>query len=318
MQRLLVSALALVLSGTAGARELHTPRYRQVIGAQLFSSALAQNYGCPEADGATRLYEFDAKIDGVLIVKTREGSPAHKAGLRCRDIVLSVDGHRVDSPEKMKDAVARAENGHVEITYLTPLHPEAVATTVVYAPEPKQVTVETTTLDEVEEQMQSLPVETNFNIADVFGPKFIFDSSATFTEIAPGRVRYECTLMHHGDQEVLPIESPLFPYIGLMDVLPEIPRNGTKKLALEADVDTDGIPVLTDITLAVARAINTEGDTIARYIGKHPHRSVGVVKGVSGTEPNWYSWEQVTIKCFLPEKLSHELEDRKSRLGRAM
>jgi membrane-associated protease RseP (regulator of RpoE activity) len=317
MHRLLVSALTLVLSGTAGAREAHIPRYRQVIGTQLFTSYMSPTYGCVESANSTRMYDYDPKSRGVLLLDPRAGSPAEKAGLRCRDIVIAVDGHVVRSAEEMKDMVAQASDGHVEITYLTPLHPEAIAMAVEYEKEPKRVTVETITLDEVEERKRILPVETNFNIADVFGPKFVFDTSATFTEIAPGRIRYECTLMHHGDQAVLPIESPLLPYIGLDDVLPEIPHDGTKTLRIEADVETDGIPVLTEISLGVARAISMDGDVISRFIGKHPHASVGVVKGVNSTEPNWYSWQQITIECFLPEKLSRELEYRKTRLGRA-
>ena len=47
---------------------------------------------------------------GVLVVRVMEGSPAEKAGLLVGDVLLALDGHTLESPDRLLDALA-AGNG---------------------------------------------------------------------------------------------------------------------------------------------------------------------------------------------------------------
>lgn len=315
MQRLLISAFALLVGSSAYA-ELLTPRYRQVIGVDLFVDLLATTFGCPLPDGSKRMYHFDRKRKGALIMSAREGSPAQKAGLQCRDIVVAVDGQRVVYASEMGRMVASATDNHVEVSYISPRDRADIAMDIVYDETIKTIIVETTSLDEVAEKQKLGTVETNFNIADVFGPKFIFDTRTSFEEISPGIIRYTCSLSHRGDQEFLPIESPLLPYLGVTEMFINLTPKHDRTFVRDADVATEGIPVLTTIKLGVARRINTDGANVAGFIAKHPRSAVTRVEGVDGRE-HFYSWQDTNIKCFLPEKLSRELEHKERRLRSA-
>lgn len=313
MRRLRLSVLMLIICSSAYAETALTSRYRQVIGAQLFGEIFATTYGCPLPQGGKRMYNYDRTRQGVLIIDTRDNSPARQAGLQCRDIVVAIDGRHVKFPSEMRDMVAAAKDGRIEISYITPRDRADIAMDVVYDDDIRKVTVATTTLDEVVEQKKLVPVQAYFSIADVFGPKFIFETSTTFEEVLPGLIRYECSMTHHGDQEVLPVESPLLPYLGVTELFTNLGRNNTQTFARHADVATDGIPVLTTIKLGVARRIDADGEDMVRFMAKYPGSSVSIVAGVEGRE-RYYSWRDTAIKCFLPEKLSRELDGKERRL----
>lgn len=60
-----------------------------------------------------------SSLDGVYISDVREGSAAANANLQSGDIILEVNGTRVDSPSELQEAVALYRPGdEVEVTYL--------------------------------------------------------------------------------------------------------------------------------------------------------------------------------------------------------
>jgi len=44
----------------------------------------------------------EASLYGVLVAEVAEGSPAEAAGIKAHDIILSIEGHRVEMPEEVK------------------------------------------------------------------------------------------------------------------------------------------------------------------------------------------------------------------------
>jgi serine protease Do len=52
---------------------------------------------------------------GVLITSVREGSPASQAGLKAGDVILAVDGQKVDDPGAIMRLIAKKEEGPVEL-----------------------------------------------------------------------------------------------------------------------------------------------------------------------------------------------------------
>ena len=50
---------------------------------------------------------------GVVVTSVAEGSPAHTSGLRNRDVIIRVAGHRVDTEEEFGDAVDAFQSGEV-------------------------------------------------------------------------------------------------------------------------------------------------------------------------------------------------------------
>ncbi|HZB70773.1 MAG TPA: PDZ domain-containing protein, partial [Acidimicrobiales bacterium] len=63
--------------------------------------------------------DLGADRDGALVSEVEPGSGAEAAGLRARDLILSIDGEPVTGSADVRAAVAAAEPGDaVEITYL--------------------------------------------------------------------------------------------------------------------------------------------------------------------------------------------------------
>jgi C-terminal processing protease CtpA/Prc len=54
---------------------------------------------------------LDLKDNGVLVNQVVSDSPADRAGLRKGDVILSVDGHSVDSPSALSDLIGDADEG---------------------------------------------------------------------------------------------------------------------------------------------------------------------------------------------------------------
>jgi serine protease Do len=44
------------------------------------------------------------EVGGVLIQNVNEGSAGEKAGLRSQDVILTVNGHQVNSPSELSDS----------------------------------------------------------------------------------------------------------------------------------------------------------------------------------------------------------------------
>ena len=65
---------------------------------QAITADLADSFGLPSADGTL--------ISGVM-----RGSPADKAGVRPGDVLMAVDGRKVNDPQAMLEAIAALAPG---------------------------------------------------------------------------------------------------------------------------------------------------------------------------------------------------------------
>lgn len=54
---------------------------------------------------------LELRGDGVLVNRVVEGSPADRAGIRTGDVIVSVNGRSIESPDELADVVRRQEPG---------------------------------------------------------------------------------------------------------------------------------------------------------------------------------------------------------------
>lgn len=58
---------------------------------------------------------FGASDGGALVSSVSEDSPASRAGLKAGDVIVAVDGERVEDPGELSREISRADEGQVEI-----------------------------------------------------------------------------------------------------------------------------------------------------------------------------------------------------------
>lgn len=61
---------------------------------------------------------FGAGDGGVLVTSVSEDSPAEAAGLRAGDVIIGIDGDRVEDPGDLLEGISEADEGEVEIRIL--------------------------------------------------------------------------------------------------------------------------------------------------------------------------------------------------------
>jgi serine protease Do len=62
-----------------------------------------------------QLAEYFGVKEGVLISSVRQGSPAERAGLKAGDVIIAIDGDKIGDPGDAMRAIARKEEGPVEV-----------------------------------------------------------------------------------------------------------------------------------------------------------------------------------------------------------
>jgi predicted metalloprotease with PDZ domain len=61
---------------------------------------------------------FGADDGGVLVTSVSEDSPAEAAGLRAGDVIIAIDGDRVEDPGDLLEAISEADEGEIAIRVL--------------------------------------------------------------------------------------------------------------------------------------------------------------------------------------------------------
>lgn len=61
------------------------------------------------------LRDYFGVSDGLLVLRTVSGTPAHRAGLRGGDVILRADGHRITSPSSLARVMDRNQDRAVEL-----------------------------------------------------------------------------------------------------------------------------------------------------------------------------------------------------------
>lgn len=321
MRRMLFILYTLLVTNCALADTPLTPRYVQVVGAELGSllSSFVNTYDCTDATNSSRRYKRKEFLRGVFVRWVRTNSPAEKAGIQCGDVIVEANGTAVlDARALQKIVHPLPLDSEVRLKLLRPASGplDDDARILVTYGDPVEITIKTVTLDNVAELAKKRPVRTRELIDEDYGPLVNLLTATTFAEQTPGLIEYTCSFVHNGEQAVLPIESPLFFLLGITDAT-DLKRSEKRTINLRGNVEREGIPTLTNIPVFIARRIGTSDEEMNSFLSSVDRSTIGVIRGLDSPEKNWYSWKRTEIRCYLPEALSRKVAEKIYRFERA-
>lgn len=87
-------------------------------GATIFSLGNSRRIGVGSMPLTKQLADYFGVVDGsgVLVTSVSENSPAAKAGLKAGDVIIAVDGEKVQGPGDLSRAISKQKDGDVTLT----------------------------------------------------------------------------------------------------------------------------------------------------------------------------------------------------------
>lgn len=192
--------------GFALASNIAVETYNQIVRyGRVSRGSIGVEFSGDQSPSLSRSYGADG---GVFVLRTVEDGPAERAGMRAEDIIVSVDGEKIDTGEKLIEVVAAISVG------------ETVPIDVVR--DGKTLTLDVTIQDRAKLYAEQSEVETDSSEAEEASVRF----GLTVQEIDPER-RDQMRLRQRGGVLITQIEAHSFAEdIGLQqrDVVLEVNR----------------------------------------------------------------------------------------------